>query len=64
MKIMFHLDDAPARAVGEVLGDLAPQHVAWLPKAGKGECLLLIDNDVFVAIVETNPRETRAFQGS
>jgi type IV secretory pathway TraG/TraD family ATPase VirD4 len=64
MKILFHLDDAPARKVGEVLGDLAPQHVAWLPKAAKGECLMVIDNDVFVALIETNPRETRAFQGS
>jgi len=64
MKIMFHLDDAPARAVGDVLSDLAPMHVQWLPKAGKGECLLLLDNDVFVGVIETNPRETRAFQGS
>lgn len=64
MKIFFHLDDQPARVVGAALSDLAPQHVAWLPKANQGECLLVIDNDVFVALIETNPRETRAFQGS
>ena len=64
MKIFFHLDDSPARRVGTVVSDLSPSHVEWLSRAGKGECLLVIENDVFVALVETNPRETRAFAGS
>jgi type IV secretory pathway VirB4 component len=64
VKMMFHLDDRPARLVGENISDLTPPHVEFLSRAGKGECVVVIDNDVFVMVVETNLRETRAFQGS
>jgi hypothetical protein len=64
VKMMFHLDDKPARLVGEAISDLTPAHVDYLSRAQKGECVTVIDNDVFVMVVETNPRETRAFSGS
>lgn len=63
-KIFFHLDDKPARLVGETISDLTPSHVEFLSQARRGECVYILDNDVYVMLVETNLRETRAFQGS
>jgi type IV secretory pathway VirB4 component len=63
-KIFFHLDDKPARLVGETISDLTPSHVEFLSQARRGECVYMLDNDVYVMLVETNLRETRAFQGS
>ncbi len=63
-KVLFHLDDAAARQVGDVISDLAPDHLDFLSHAQVGEALMIFGNDVYVAQVETNARETRAFAGS
>jgi hypothetical protein len=63
-KVLFHLDDAAARQVGDVISDLAPEHLDFLSHAQVGEALMIFGNDVYVAQVETNARETRAFAGS
>ena len=64
VKLCFHLDDKPARLVGDNVSDFTPSHVEFLSRADRGQCVVLIDNDVFVMLVETNPKETRAFAGS
>lgn len=63
-KVLFHLDDLPAREVGEAISDLTPSHVDFLSHASVGECLAVVANDVYVMTVEANPRELRALRGS
>lgn len=63
-KILFHLDDLPAREVGEAISDLTTSHVDFLSHASVGECLAVVANDVYVMTVEANPRELRALRGS
>jgi hypothetical protein len=63
-KIMFHLDDFPARHMGEAIGDLTPAHIEFLSHASVGECLAVVGNDVYVMTVEANPKELRALRGS
>ncbi len=63
-KVLFHLDDLPAQRVGEAIGDLTPEHVAFLSQAVAGQAIMMFNNDVYVTNVETNPKETRAFAGS
>ncbi len=63
-KIMFHLDDFPARQMGEAISDLTPAHIEFLSHASVGECLAVVGNDVYVMTVEANPKELRALRGS
>lgn len=63
-KVLFHLDDLPAREVGAAISDLTPGHVDFLSHASVGECLAVVANDVYVMTVEANPRELRALRGS
>ncbi len=63
-KVLFHLDDLPAHRVGDAIGDLTPEHVAFLSQAVAGQAIMIFNNDVYVTNVETNPKETRAFAGS
>ncbi len=63
-KVLFHLDDLPAQRMGDAISDLTPDHVAFLSQAVAGQSIMIFNNDVYVAHVETNPKETRAFAGS
>jgi type IV secretory pathway VirB4 component len=63
-KALFHLDDLPAREVGGAIADLTAEHLDVLTHAEAGEAVLVLGNDVYVAHIETSPRETRAFAGS
>ena len=63
-KILFHLDDAPARQMQTVITDLSDDHVRYLTHANPGECVAVFGNDVYAMIVESTPMETRAFAGS
>ncbi len=63
-KIMFHLDDLPARQMGEALSDLTDPHVDFLSHARVGECVAVFGNDVYVMHVESSPREQRMLMGS
>ena len=63
-KIMFHLDDFPARQMGEAISDLTTAHIEFLSHASVGECLAVVGNDVYVMTVEANPKELRALRGS
>ena len=63
-KVLFHLDDVAAARVGEAISDLTAEHLDFLTHAQVGEALMIFGNDVYVAQVETNPKETRAFAGS
>lgn len=63
-KVLFHLDDLPARQMGEAISDLTPTHVEFVSHAGVGEALAVVGNDVYVMTVESNPKELRALRGS
>jgi hypothetical protein len=63
-KVLFHLDDLPARQIGDAISDLTPAHIEFLSHAQVGECLAVVGNDVYVMTVESNPREVRALRGS
>ncbi len=63
-KAIFHLDDLPAREIGDAVGDLTDDHIAYITHAQPGEVVLVLGNDVYVAHIETNARESRAFAGS
>lgn len=63
-KVLFHLDDLPARQMGDAIADLTPAHVEFLSHAGVGEALAVVGNDVYVMAVESNPKELRALRGS
>ncbi len=63
-KIMFHLDDLPARQMGEALSDLTDPHVDFLSHAQVGECVAVFGNDVYVMHIESSPREQRVLIGS
>jgi len=63
-KVLFHLDDLPARQMGAAISDLTPAHVEFLSHAGVGEALAVVGNDVYVMTVESNPKELRALRGS
>ena len=63
-KAIFHLDDLPAQEIGAAIGDLTPEHIQFISHAAPGEAVLVLGENVYVAHIETNPRETRAFAGS
>lgn len=63
-KILFHLDDSPAQVVGSLISDLTPGHVAFLPKATRGQAVAVFGNDVYLMHVESSPLEHRQFQAS
>ncbi len=63
-KIMFHLDDLPARQMGQALSDLTEAHIDFLSHARVGECVAVFGNDVYVVNVESSPREQRVLMGS
>jgi DNA helicase HerA-like ATPase len=63
-KILFHLDDSPAQVVGTLISDLTPGHVAFLPKATRGQAVAVFGNDVYLMHVESSPLEHRQFQAS
>ncbi len=50
--------------MGDAIADLTAEHLDVLTHAEPGEAVLVLGNDVYVAYIETNPRETRAFAGS
>ena len=63
-KILFHLDDLPARRMETAISHLRPEHIAFLPRAEPGQCIAVFGNDVYPMTVELNPREWRALRGS
>ena len=63
-KILFHLDDLPARRVADAISHLRPEHTRFLPSAEPGQCIAVFGNDVYPMTVELNPREWRALRGS
>jgi len=63
-KALFHLDDLPAQEIGAAIGDLTPEHIAFISHAEPGQAVLVLADNVYVAHIETNPRESRAFAGS
>ncbi|NJM08989.1 hypothetical protein HC891_26515 [Candidatus Gracilibacteria bacterium] len=63
-KVLFHLDDLPARQMAEAISDIRPGHVAYLTRAGKGMALAIVGNDVYTMNVEANPYELRMLRGS
>jgi hypothetical protein len=63
-KLLFHLDDLPARQMGEAISDLSEGHIEFLSHAGRGQCLGVFGNDVYVMNIESNPMELRALRGS
>lgn len=63
-KILFHLDDLPAREIGSAIGDLTPGHVEWLSDAQPGQCVGVFGNDVYIMNIELHPLEQRYLMGS
>lgn len=63
-KVLFHLDDLPARRMGDAISDLTESQVAFLTQAQPGEAVMIFKNDVYVAQVQNNQREARALIGS
>ena len=63
-KAIFHLDDLPAQEIGAAIGDLTPEHLDFIAHAEPGEAVLVLADNVYVAHIETNARESRAFAGS
>ena len=63
-KILFHLDDLPARRMETAISHLRPEHIRFLPSAEPGQCIAVFGNDVYPMTVELNPREWRALRGS
>jgi hypothetical protein len=63
-KIMFHLDDSAANTVGTLISDLTPGHVAFLPKAERGQTVTVFGNDVYLMNIESSSMEQRQFSGS
>lgn len=63
-KVLFHLDDLPAREIGAAIGDLTPPHVAFLSDAQPGQCVGVFGNDVYVMHIEANRYELRRLVGS
>lgn len=63
-KAIFHLDDLPAQEIGAAIGDLTPEHLDIITHAEPGQAVLVLADNVYVAHIETNPRESRAFAGS
>jgi hypothetical protein len=60
-KIMFHLDPSAAQTVGELTSDLTPGHIAFLPKAERGQTVAVFGNDVYLMNIESSPMEHRQF---
>lgn len=60
-KVLFHLDDHPARQIAEVISDLQPGHIDFLPHARVGEAIAVFGNDVHLMVVEPTPLELHAF---
>ena len=63
-KVLFHLDDLPARQMADAISDIRPGHVGYLTRAGKGMALAIVGNDVYTMHVEANPYELRMLRGS
>jgi hypothetical protein len=63
-KVLFRLDDLPARQMADAISDLRPGHVSYLTRAGKGMALAVVGNDVYTMNVEANPYELRMLRGS
>jgi type IV secretory pathway VirB4 component len=63
-KVLFHLDDLPARRMGEAIADLTPEHIEFVSHAEVGQALAVLGNDVYVLLVEPSPREAHVLRGS
>lgn len=63
-KVLFHLDDLPARRMADAISDIRPGHVGYLTRAGIGMALAVVGNDVYTMNVEANPYELRMLRGS
>lgn len=63
-KMLFHLDDRPAREVGEAISDLTPGHIERLPTLGRGEAVAIFRNDVYDMVAKATARELHALTGS
>ena len=63
-KAIFHLDDLPAQEIGAAITDLTPDHIDFIAHAEPGQAVLVLQDNVYVAHIETNARESRAFAGS
>lgn len=63
-RILFHLDDLPARQMGEAIGDLTAAHVDYLSHATTGTCVAVFGNTVYAMSVQANALEQRMLRGS
>lgn len=63
-KVLFHLDDIPARQMGQAISDLTPEHIGCVSHASVGQALAVLGNDVYVLLVEPSPREAHVLRGS
>jgi hypothetical protein len=64
IKVIFHLDDEPAREIARALSQLAADHVAFITRPVKGECVVVFDQTAIPLVVEPAPRELLMLQGS
>lgn len=63
-RILFHLDDAPARQMAAAISDLTPVHLDYLIRAQKGRCVAVFGNTVYAMAVQASALEQRLLQGS
>ncbi len=63
-KVLFRLDDLPARQIAEAITDIRPSHLSYLTRAGRGMALAVVGNDVYTMQVEASPYELRVLRGS
>ncbi len=64
IKVIFHLDDEPAREIAAVLSPLTPEHVRFITRPAKGECVVVYDATAVPVVVEPSPLELLLLQGS
>jgi hypothetical protein len=63
-KILFHLDPSAVETAAILISDLTPGHIAFLPKAERGQTVAVFGNDVYLMHVESSPLEHRQFNQS
>jgi hypothetical protein len=63
-RILFHLDDLPARQMGDAIGDLTASHVDYMSHATTGKCVAVFGSTVYAMSVQANALEQRMLRGS
>jgi hypothetical protein len=64
VKVLFRMDERPARRMAEALPDLTALHVEQLVNAERGYAVAVFQNDVTYMAIEPTARELRMLQGS